>query len=162
MAIVYFASTEVERLEASATLPAKFERMLDKFPLKSMVEGKTVAVKMHLGWKIVHTTIHPVFVGTLVSKLKEGGGKVFLTDSPAAVQDAKRRGYTEETVGVPIVSTTGFGDKYFYSKKVKFRTLQEIQVAGEIHDADVLIDLARVKGHGHCAYGGACKNIAMG
>jgi uncharacterized Fe-S center protein len=25
-----------------------------------------------------------------------------------------------------------------------------------------MIDLSHVKGHGHCAYGGACKNIAMG
>ena len=162
MAIVYFASTAVERLEASATLPAKFERLLDKFPLKKMVKGKTVAVKMHLGWRIVHTTIHPLFVGILVKKLKEAGGKVFVTDSPAHVLDAKRRGYTEGTIGAPIISVGGFREKYFYTKKVDFRTLKEIRVAGEIHDADVMIDLSHVKGHGHCAYGGACKNIAMG
>ncbi len=162
MATVYFASTEVERLEASASLPAKFDRMLDRFPLKSMVEKKTVALKMHLGWKIVHTTIHPLFVGTLVARLKEAGGEVFVTDAPHSVRDAMRRGYTAETLGAPIVSATGFRDKYFYRKKVAFRTLKEIQVAGEIHDADVMISLARVKGHGHCAYGGACKNIAMG
>ncbi len=162
MATVYFASSGVERLEERATLPAKFARMLDKFPLRGMVEGKTVAVKMHLGWKIVHTTIHPLFVGILVAKLKEAGGDVFVTDAPQDVRDAKRRGYTEETLGAPIVPVTGFRDKYFYSKKVDFRTLKEIQVAGEIHDTDVMIDLAHVKGHGHCAYGGACKNIAMG
>jgi len=162
MAIVYFATTEVEKLEEKATLPAKLERMLGKFPLKSIVEGKTVAVKMHLGWKIVHTTIHPLFVGILVAKLKEAGGKVFVTDTPGNVLDAARRGYTQETIGAPIVPVSGFGGKYFYSKKVNFRTLKEIQVAGEIHDADVMIDLSHVKAHGHCAYGGACKNIAMG
>jgi uncharacterized Fe-S center protein len=162
MSVVYFASTEVERLEASATLPEKFERILDKFPLKNIVEGKTVAVKMHLGWRIVHMTIHPLFVGILVAKLKEAGGKVFVTDSIEHVLDAKRRGYTEETLGAPIVSVSGFGDKYSYRKRVDFRTLKEIRVAGEIHDAEVMIDLSHVKGHGHCAYGGACKNIAMG
>ena len=162
MALVYFASTEVERLEASATLPAKFERLLDRFPLKSIVEGKTVAVKMHLGWRIVYTAIHPVFVRILVRKLKEAGGKVFVTDAPEHVLDANTRGYTEETIGAPIVSVSGFGDRYFYKKRVNFRTVKQIQVAGEIHDADVMIDLSHVKGHGHCAYGGACKNIAMG
>jgi hypothetical protein len=162
MTTVYFASPEVQRLEASATLPAKFERMLDKFPLKRIVDGKTVAVKMHLGWRIVTTTIHPIFVGILVAKLKEAGGKVFVTDSIEHVLDAKWRGYTEETIGAPIIPVSGFGDKYSYIKKVNFLTLKEIHVAGEIHDADIMISLARVKGHGQCAYGGACKNIAMG
>lgn len=43
-----------------------------------------------------------------------------------------------------------------------FRGLKHIDVAGLIHDADFLIDFSHVKGHGCCAYGGACKNIAMG
>ncbi|MDZ7837863.1 MAG: DUF362 domain-containing protein [Actinomycetota bacterium] len=38
----------------------------------------------------------------------------------------------------------------------------QVQIAGHIQDADVLIDFSHVKGHGVCAYGGACKNIAMG
>ena len=162
MAIVHFASTEVERIEEAATLPAKFERMLNKYPLKSMVEGKTVAVKMHLGLRIVTTTIHPIFVGILVSKLKEAGAEVFVTDSPNSVRDARRRGYTAETLGAPIVSITGFRDKYFYRRRVEFKSLKEIQIAGEIHDVDFLVNLSHVKGHGHCAYAGACKNIAMG
>ncbi|HBQ63986.1 MAG TPA: 4Fe-4S ferredoxin, partial [Clostridiales bacterium] len=33
---------------------------------------------------------------------------------------------------------------------------------GHIHDAQGLIDLSHVKGHGACGYGGACKNLAMG
>ena len=162
MATVYFASTEVERLEAAATLPAKFERMLDKFPLKGMVEGKTVALKMHLGGDIVTTTIHPVYVGILVKKLQEAGGEVFITDSPHSVRDAKKRGYTQESLGAPLISVSGYRDKYYYRKKVSFQTLKEIRVVGEIHDADFMVNLSHVKGHGHCAYGGACKNIAMG
>jgi uncharacterized Fe-S center protein len=52
--------------------------------------------------------------------------------------------------------------KYFYEKKVDFKTFKNVDVGGNIHDAEVMIDLSHVKGHGACGYGGACKNIAMG
>ena len=43
-----------------------------------------------------------------------------------------------------------------------FKTFRNVDVAGYIHDADVLIDLSHVKGHGVCGFGGAVKNISMG
>jgi len=58
----------------------------------------------------------------------------------------------------------GSADKYFYTRKIAppFRTLNEVHLAGEVMDADVLVDLAHVKGHGACAFGGASKNLSMG
>jgi len=162
MSIVYFASAQVEKLEANATLPAKFRRVLDQFPLKAMFGGKLTAVKMHLGGNLGYTTIHPIFVRTLVQALREAEADVFITDDAWAVRNAKARGYTEETLGAPLVGASGFRDRYHYPKPVDYRTLKEIQVAGYIHDAEAMVDFSHVKGHGACAYGGACKNIAMG
>lgn len=160
---VYFADAFTERLEAGASLPAKFERMLKALPLSDMVNGKSVAIKMHLGGNLGYTTIHPLFVRILVSAVKNAGARlVFATDTNHSVAGAKARGYTEEVIGCPLVATSGLFDKYYYSRPVDFRTLKEIQVDGHIHDADVLIDFSHVKGHGACGYGGACKNIAMG
>ncbi|MGC8862890.1 MAG: hypothetical protein ACP5R5_08965 [Armatimonadota bacterium] len=57
MSKVYFASAKMSALRADASLPAKFKRMLANFPLKGMFDGKTVAIKMHLGANIV--TVKP-------------------------------------------------------------------------------------------------------
>lgn len=160
---VLFASIRAERLEPNATLPRKFERLLDRLPLARLVEGQTVAVKMHLGGNVGYTTIHPLFVRLLVAKLKAHNPKrVFVTDGLGAVANAVARGYTPETVGCQIIPVAGPTGAYFYTIPVRYRTLRKIEVAGGIRDADVLINFSHVKGHGDCAYGGACKNIAMG
>ncbi|MHB1295404.1 MAG: DUF362 domain-containing protein [Anaerolineae bacterium] len=161
-ATVHFASMAYDRLDADQTLPAKFRRILALYPLEEMVQGKRVAVKMHLGGNLGYSTIPPLFVRILVQALKDAGGQVFVTDSSWAVDGAAARGYTHETVGAPLIPVAGLGDRYFYAKPVGYRSLKEVRVAGEIHDADVLIDFSHVKGHGCCAYGGACKNLAMG
>ena len=160
--LVYVAGAAVERLEAEATLPAKFLRLLDRFALREMFGDRTVAIKMHLGGNLGYTTIHPFLARLLVGKVREAGGRPFITDLSRDVPAAKERGYTEETVGAPIVGATGLNDGYHYNYPVSLATLQEIEVAGYIRDADALINFAHVKGHGACGYGGACKNLAMG
>lgn len=160
--VVKFASMEYDRLDAQATLPAKLERLLLSINLKDMVEDKSVALKMHLGTNLGYTTIHPLFVKIIVDQLKKAGGRVFITYLDSSVASAKDRGYGEAVLGIPLISTTGLFDKYYYDHPVDFKTLDKVQVAGHIQDADVLIDFSHVKGHGVCAYGGACKNIAMG
>lgn len=161
--IVYFASTAVNRLDGSATLPAKFYRMLTRFNLNEIVKDKKVAIKMHLGNKLGYTTIHPLFVKILVDTLKEAGSaEVFITDGSLTFKGAKERGYTEEVLGVKLIPAAGENDDYFYSVAVDYMTLKEIQIGGNVADADVLINLAHAKGHGDCGYGGAIKNLGMG
>ncbi len=160
-AIVKFASAGYEKLDAQYTLPAKFKRLLETYNFGDTARDKSVVLKMHLGNNLGYTTIHPLFVKILVDHLKEKAGRIFITDLDSSVEAARDRGYGE-ALGVPIVSTTGLFDKYFYSHRVSFKKLDEIQIAGHIEDADILIDLSHLKGHGVCSYGGACKNIAMG
>ncbi len=157
---VLFSSVNFERYDADLTLPAKFKRMIDKMELSDKVKGKQTAIKMHLGRNIGFTTIHPLFVKILVDKLKEYGAKVFITDQETS--GARSRGYTEEFLGCPIVDVCGIMGKYFYPKDVDFNTFKNVDVGGHINDAEFMIDLSHVKGHGACGYGGACKNIAMG
>ena len=72
------------------------------------------------------------------------------------------RGYTASTLGCPVLDGCGYFGKYFYTKEVDYKTFHHVDVAGLIHDADFLIDFSHFKGHGCCAFGGACKNLAMG
>lgn len=158
---VLFSSVYFDKYDANATLPAKFGRMIDKSDIKEFVKDKLTVIKMHLGRNIGYSTIHPLYVKILVDKLKEYGAKiVYITDQ--TVQGAKSRGYTEDYLGVPVVPSCGVTNKYYYEKPVNFRTFKNVDIAGYIHDAEAMIVLSHVKGHGACGYGGACKNIAMG
>ena len=159
---VLFAPMKYARYEATQTLPAKFGRMLEKSPLGDMVNGKKVAIKMHVGDGITYSTIPPVFITILVDYIHKHGGDCFITDHYISSRHPERRGYTEANLGCPILESTGYMGKYFYEKDVDYKTLRHVDIAGLIHDADVLVDFSHVKGHGSCGFGGACKNIAMG
>ncbi|MFQ3549771.1 MAG: DUF362 domain-containing protein [Armatimonadota bacterium] len=162
MSEVYFASANMKALNAESSLPAKFKRLLNKYSLKDMFEGKTVAIKMHLGGNLGYTTIPPLFVKILVDCVKEAGGKPFITDGSGAVPSAKDRGYTKEVVGADIVPAAGLNEKYYTTVTVDYLGLKEVYICGEIANADAMIVYSHGKGHGHCGWGGAIKNIAMG
>jgi len=159
---VTFASARPKELRSEATLPKLLDQMLGKWDFKKRFGGKTVAIKMHLGFGVGYSTIPPLLVGRVVKAVKDAGGKPFITDVPGAVASAKDRGYTEEVLGCPLVAVAGPADKYIYTKKTNFRTLKTVNLGGAVVDAEALIVLSHGKGHGHSGFGGAIKNIAMG
>ncbi len=160
---VFFGSSAVDRPSGDASLPAKLRRILERFDLAALCKKDRVPLKMHLGGGLGYTTVHPVFVRIVVEAVKKAGGKPFVVDGGFdTIASAAQRGYTPETLGCPIVSAGGVYDSHLVTKKVRYRTLKELRIFGAIWDAPCLINLSHVKGHGDCAYGAACKNIAMG
>ena len=160
-----FAAYAPVNLEPKNTIGAKWERLLDALDLASVVKDKRTAIKMHFGGGYGFSTIHPFFARKLVEKVKAAGAaEVFATDSAGAVREAAARGYTAETLGCQLVAVSGTADKYAYARPLAapFKALTEIRVAGEIADAEALIDFSHVKSHGACGFGGAAKNLAMG
>jgi uncharacterized Fe-S center protein len=157
-----FASTHVERLAPEATLPAKFKLLLEQADLGPRFSDKRVAIKMHVGGGIGYTTIHPLFVRIVVEAVKAAGGSPFLVDGTPSVDAAVARGYTPEVVGARVVGAGGEHDTYFYPRPTEIPGLPEIELCGNIVDADALIVLSHAKGHGNSGFGGAIKNIAMG
>ena len=162
MSKVLFSSVAYARYDEDQTLPAKFGRMLEKSGLAERVKGKTVAIKMHVGDGTGYSTIPPVFIVKLVDFLKKNGANCFCTDHYVYKRNPEMRGYTASTLGCPVLDDCGYFGKYFYTKEVDYKTFRHVDVAGLIHDADFLIDFSHFKGHGSCAFGGACKNLAMG
>ncbi len=159
---VFFGSPRQARLEAKETLPAKLDLILDRLHLRDRVKSETVAIKMHTGNNIGYSTIHPVFVRKVVQAIKDGGGKPFVADVTWDVENCEQRGYSVETLGCPVYPAAGTDDKYYYVHKHPFKNVQEWKVAGMIQDATFLVNLAHVKGHPSCSYGGAFKNLALG
>lgn len=165
MAELLLARFAPKTLEPKCSIGAKWERLLERLALPALVKDRRVAVKMHLGGGSGFSTIHPLFVRKLVAAVKAAGAaETFVTDVAGDVRDAASRGYTSEVLGCALVPVAGTADKYFYTHRVvpAFHALEEVHLAGEIMDADVLIDLAHVKGHGACGFGGASKNLSMG
>ena len=167
MAKVYFATTEVKTLSRKSSLPAKYMRMMDKLNFKKRFNKKTVAVKMHLGGGLGYTTIRPLFVRLLTDKIREAGGKPFITDGTFSVWDTAKRGYTEETLGAKIIPSAGVTEKYFRTVPAEYShpcgaKLTELDLCGNIVDADAMVVLSHFKAHGEASYGGAIKNLAMG
>ncbi|MEN6522039.1 MAG: DUF362 domain-containing protein [Armatimonadota bacterium] len=162
MSIVHFASAKMSALRANASLPAKFSRLLEEYSLKDMFDGKTVAIKMHLGGNLGYTTIPPLFVRMLVQEVKDAGGKPFVTDGASAIPSAKHRGYTEEVLGAPIIPAAGLNEDYYVNVPIDYKSLKKVRMCGEIVNADAMIVYSHGKGHGHCGWGGAIKNIGMG
>ena len=160
-----FASYVPKTLEPKNSIGSKWLRLLDQLDLAAAVAGKRTAVKMHLGGGTGFSTISPFFVGTLVQKLKAAGAReVFVTDKGSEVRTAAARGYTSETVGCPIVPVSGTTESFFDTQPIEppLLALEQVELAGEIVQAEALINLAHVKGHGDCAFGGASKNLSMG
>ncbi|MGD0807536.1 MAG: DUF362 domain-containing protein, partial [Anaerolineales bacterium] len=159
---IYWGSPRQARIGAEETLPAKLDLILDRLNLRDRVKDEAVAIKMHTGNNIITSTIHPVFVRKVVKAVKDGGGKPFVADVNWDAAGAEERGYSAETLGCPVYPAAGPDEKYFYVHKRKFKNLEEWKVAGMIQDATFLIDLAHIKGHPSCGFGGAFKNIALG
>ena len=159
---VFFGSPRQARLEAKETLPAKLDLILERLHLRDRVKDETVAIKMHTGNNIGYSTVHPVFVRKVVQAVKDGGGKPFVADVNWDAKGAEERGYSSETLGCPVYPAAGPDDKYFYPHERPYKNIKTWKVAGMIQDATFLINLAHVKGHPSCGYGGAFKNLALG
>ncbi len=162
MDLVRFASAHVRRLDRNASLPAKFQRMLDQMEMARRFNGKRVAIKMHVGADIGFYTVHPVFVRLLVEAVRKAGGYPFVTDGSFSADAAAARGYTPEVIGCRFAGASGETDRYVYERATTVPGLEKIEICGNIVDADALIILSHGKGHGHTGFGGAIKNIGMG
>ncbi|HEY3344397.1 MAG TPA: DUF362 domain-containing protein [Anaerolineaceae bacterium] len=160
--VVYFGSPRQTRLEASETLPAKLDLILERLNLRERVKDELVVIKMHTGNNIGYSTLHPVFVRKVVKAIKDGGGKPFVADVSWDVQGAEERGYSAEVLGCPVYPAAGPKDRYFYAHNHPFKNIQGWKVAGLIEEASFLVNFAHAKGHPSCSYGGAFKNLALG
>jgi uncharacterized protein len=159
---VYWGSPRQAKLDASETLPAKLDLIMEKLNLRDRVKGEFVALKMHTGNNIGYSTVHPLFIRKVVQAIKDGGGHPFVVDLEWDVAASESRGYTTETLGCPIYPTSGPSDKFFYTYEHPYKSIKEWRLGGMIQDASFLLNFSHAKGHPSCSYGGAIKNLALG
>lgn len=160
---VYFGSVQHGQLAQFASFSAKVDTIVENLIEKSTIQPKDkVAIKMHLGFRDGYQTIPVFFIRRIVEKIKKIDAFPFVTDNPTAVYNAYKRGYTQETCGCPLIPIAGVKDGYTTPVEIDFKGFETLDLGGALKDADVLIDVSHVKGHGACGYGGAIKNLALG
>jgi uncharacterized Fe-S center protein len=127
-----------------------------------------VAIKLHVGELGNPYYVQPVFVHDVIRRVKEAGGKPFLTDSNTLYQANRNNAYdhmqTALTNGynmAPFIVADGLRSENYQTVKTK-GILQEIEVSGAIAKADAMIVITHCKGHELSGFGGVIKNLGMG
>lgn len=164
MAKVYFGSVAVTKPSAPSTLPGKLQRILRKAISRNCapVTGCPSKCTSEADSAIRPCTPLLVRMVTGAGQGRRAESRLSLTDICETVAEAHLHGYTQETVGCPIVAAGGVFNSHVVEKDAGYLTYDKAEIFGLIAEAKCLINLSHVKGHGVCAYGGACKNIAMG
>ncbi len=127
-----------------------------------------VAVKLHVGELGNPYYIQPFFVHDIVRRVKEAGGKPFLTDSNTYYKAQRRTAYDHMVNAqmngfamAPFVVADGLKGENFQLVRTK-GILSKIEVSGAIAQADAMIVISHCKGHEISGFGGAIKNLGMG
>jgi uncharacterized Fe-S center protein len=131
-------------------------------------KGDLVAVKLHVGELGNPYYVQPCFVHDIIRRIKEVGGKPFLTDSNTAYNAQRNNAYDHMNTALmngfnmaPFIVADGLKGENYQIIKTK-GILKEIEVSGAIAQADAMIVISHCKGHELSGFGGAIKNIGMG
>ncbi len=144
---------------------------------KLIKPGDVVAIKIHCGEWNNTAYLRPVYARMVADKVKELGGRPFVTDSCTLtyspypgrsvgldlIDTAERNGFSSATLGVPFISADGFaGTDDVVVPLPEGYILQEAFIAKAIALADVMIVLTHFKGHPLGVIGGSIKNLGIG
>ncbi|MBW2038366.1 MAG: DUF362 domain-containing protein [Deltaproteobacteria bacterium] len=168
---VYFADL---RAEVKRNLLDKVGELLERVELPKRIRPKgTVAIKLHFGERGNTAYIRPIFLRRIVERVKELGGKPFLTDTNTlyggtrsdAVSHlitAVENGFSFSVVMAPIIIADGLRGNASVRVPIEGKTYHEVSIAHEIYFADSLLVATHFKGHELTGFGGAIKNVGMG
>jgi uncharacterized Fe-S center protein len=157
------------------TVVHKLRRLFDSSGIAQTIsKGDLVAVKIHLGTGGNQRHIRPQHVRVIVEKVKEAGGKPFVTDTTgigltsengtaeSMLRNAAARGFVQEVVGASIIVADA--PKGLQGTKVRVDGLRfkEVALAPAIAECDSLISVAHAKGHPRTGIAASLKNLGLG
>ena len=136
--------------------------------------GDKVAIKVHFGERGNTSFVSPIYVREVVRLVKELGGTPFLTDANTLYKGmrdnaadhivcALENGFSYATVGAPIVIADGLNGHEGTDVPVAgAKHCSTVRIGSAAVEADAMIVISHVKGHGEAGFGGAIKNVGMG
>jgi uncharacterized Fe-S center protein len=152
----------------------KLRRLFDKAGFGGIIEkNDLVPVKIHFGEWGNDSYINPVYVRQIVDKIKEYGGKPFLTDSNTLYKGSRsnavdhivtavEHGFDFAVTGAPLVIADGLRGTSVSEVQIQKKHFERVLISGDIAVCNSIIVLSHFKGHEVAGFGGAIKNLAMG
>jgi len=168
---VYFTDM---RTRAGNNLYDKLDRLMDSAGINKMnLKDKMVALKIHFGEPGNLAYLRPNYAARIVKKVKELGGKPFLTDCNTLyhgrrsnavdhLEAAMENGYNRISVGCDVIIADGLTGADSAEIDIDLKHVKTAKIGTVIADADVIISINHFKGHEQTGFGGALKNIGMG
>lgn len=132
-----------------------------------------VGIKMHFGEKGNTTHIPPDLVKLVVDRIRERGGKPFLTETCVLYRSerdnavdhiltAHAHGFSIEKLGAPVIIADGLRGDAEREVPIPGEIYQKVSVATTALEASAFIVLSHVTGHMSTGLGGVIKNLGMG
>ncbi len=152
----------------------KLRRLFDKAGFGGIIgKNDLVPVKLHFGEWGNDSYINPVYVRQIVDKIKEYGGKPFLTDSNTLYKGSRsnavdhivtaiEHGFDFAVTGAPLVIADGLRGTAVSEVEIRKKHFDRVLISGDIALCKNIILLSHFKGHEVAGFGGAIKNLAMG
>ena len=171
MSKVYFADLRANMKENWLD---KISRLYDAAGFNELIKpGDLVALKVHFGEKGNTAYIRPQYVRKLVDRVKEAGGKPFLTDGNTLyrgsrsnavdhLQTAVENGWGYSVVNAPLVISDGLTGKDYIKVPIQGKHFQEVKIGTAAVHANAIIAISHFKGHEVTGFGGVLKNLGMG
>ncbi len=171
MSTVYFTDL---RTRPTRNLLHKVDGLLQRLKIDRKIrKNEVVAIKLHFGEHGNCAFLRPIFLRTIVDKVKGIGARPFLTDTNTLytgsrsngvthLETAVRNGFDYSVVGCPVIIADGVRGSSGVKIPITGEELEEVSIAKEIVDADALIVVTHFKMHDLSGFGGALKNIGMG
>jgi len=157
----------------------KLEHVFNELGLKdSIKQGEKIMIKTHFGLYGNTNHIRPAYVRKLVDLVRAAGGFPFVADTaslaygsgrpyggrttaPEYLMRAALNGFTQGTVGAPIVIADGYWGVDTYKVEIDGEHLQSVPVAAATLDCDKVILLTHAKFH-HMGIAASIKNMGVG
>jgi len=169
---VYF--TPATHDEALSSLESKIVKLFEVAELDTCISKQDlVAIKLHIGEKNNTTHISPSYVKPVVERIKQDGGKPFLTDTNTLYRGqrsnavdhlhlAHEHGFTIDNVGAPMIISDGLLGTSEREVTINVGSNPTITLASEAVMANAFIVLTHPTGHPATGLGATLKNIGMG
>ncbi len=161
-ALVRCDSYEEEKVQAALDRAVGFFGGYDAF----FRPGMRVVIKPNLMRKsdpALCAVVHPSVIRAVAKRAAERGAHVLLAESPGGVYNpAALRGIYEAAGLLPVAEETGMELNYDTSDRevpVPGRRLKSLHVISPLLEADLVVNIAKMKSHTLAVYSGAVKNL---
>ncbi len=158
----------------------KVEHVFKELGLDEAIKpGEKVMIKTHFGQWGNTNYLRPAYTRKVVDLVRAAGGEPFVTETSGLgygaggayggrttateyLAMAALHGYTEASVGAPLMMADGYWGTDVYYVDVEGEYVKKVDVAAAVLDSDKIIMLTHAKGHGLGGIGGSIKNLGIG